>query len=131
MRTLQTILCAALALILAACGAAQTAKRDDEASPARTVRDFSEAVRRKDYEAVRRLFSRKTVEELEKVSSVKLFVDGAHEFNRDAPATRNERIVGDKASIEVRDPAYKDEDRWTTLKFVKEDGLWKISRTGD
>lgn len=131
MRALQTVLFALLALALAACGAAQTAKRDAAATPTETVKAFGDAVRRKDYEAVRKLFSKKTLAELERVSSVKLFVDGAREFERGAAATRNEQIVGDKASVEVKDPAYQGEEKWTTLKFVREDGVWKISRSGD
>lgn len=101
------------------------------ATPAESVREFSEAVRWKDYEAVKKLLSRATVAELEKTSSVKAFVDNAREFNRGAPETRNERIDGNTATIEVKDPAYEREEKWTTLKFIREDGIWKITRSGN
>ena len=37
---------------------------------------------------------------------------------------RNEKIEGDKASLEVKDPY----GSWETVPFVKEDGVWKIDK---
>jgi hypothetical protein len=46
---------------------------------------------------------------------------------RDLPATipesRNERITGDKATLEVRDIK---RDRWEAMTFIREQGQWKL-----
>ena len=41
-----------------------------------------------------------------------------------APETRNEKIDGDKATLEVKDD--KVADKWDTFNFVKENGDWKL-----
>jgi spore germination protein GerM len=40
------------------------------------------------------------------------------------PETRNEKIDGDTATLEVQDDQSK---RWSTMYFVKEDGDWKVA----
>jgi hypothetical protein len=40
------------------------------------------------------------------------------------PETRNEKIDGDKATLEVKDD--KVADKWDTFNFVKENGEWKL-----
>jgi hypothetical protein len=43
------------------------------------------------------------------------------------PEVRNEKISGDRASVE-----YLDEDgKWKTMDFVKEDGVWKMGLPGN
>jgi hypothetical protein len=37
---------------------------------------------------------------------------------------RNEKVEGDKASVEIKDSA----GIWNTVQFVREDGAWKIDR---
>lgn len=39
---------------------------------------------------------------------------------------RNEKIEGDKATLEVKNPF----GTWETIPFVKEDGEWKIDKKG-
>ena len=39
------------------------------------------------------------------------------------PESRNEKISGDRASVEYLD----EEGDWSTMDFVKEDGVWKMS----
>jgi hypothetical protein len=41
-----------------------------------------------------------------------------------APETRNEKIEGDKATLEIKDDKM---DKWDTVPFVREDGQWKIA----
>lgn len=41
-----------------------------------------------------------------------------------APETRNEKIDGDKATLEVKDD--KVADKWDTFNFARENGEWKI-----
>ena len=40
------------------------------------------------------------------------------------PETRNEKIDGDTATLDVRD---EKKDKWETVHFTKEDGEWKLS----
>jgi len=40
------------------------------------------------------------------------------------PESRNEKISGDNASLELRND---DANRWDTMYFVKEDSKWKIA----
>ena len=40
------------------------------------------------------------------------------------PETRNEKITGDTATLELQN---EDANRWDTMYFVKEDGVWKIA----
>ena len=40
------------------------------------------------------------------------------------PETRNEKITGDSATLELHN---EDANRWDTMYFVKEDGAWKIA----
>jgi hypothetical protein len=40
------------------------------------------------------------------------------------PETRNEKISGDSATMELKN---EDANRWDTMYFVKEDGAWKIA----
>ena len=41
------------------------------------------------------------------------------------PETRNEKIDGDKATLEFKDTG--GDSNWTTAHFVKEDGEWKVA----
>ena len=40
------------------------------------------------------------------------------------PETRNEKINGDQATLELQNEGA---NRWDTMYFVKEDGAWKIA----
>jgi hypothetical protein len=40
------------------------------------------------------------------------------------PETRNEKIDGDTATLEVKDDK---KDKWETIHFAKEDGEWKLA----
>jgi hypothetical protein len=40
------------------------------------------------------------------------------------PESRNEKISGDSATLELHN---EDANRWDTMYFVKEDGAWKIA----
>ena len=40
------------------------------------------------------------------------------------PETRNEKITGDNATLELHN---EDANRWDTMYFVKENGVWKIA----
>ena len=61
--------------------------------------------------------------EEDKKSIDDMLKDLADRPQADKPETRNEKINGDKATLE-----YLDEDgQWQTMDFVKEDGVWKLT----
>lgn len=123
---LTTLLSAAL--IFSACGAATVST----ASPTEVFKRQSEAQKKKDAASMKQNLSKNTL---------KIIEDGAKTQNKtvdqmlteDTPMTanapdtfetRNEKIEGDNASIEVKDPR---SEQWATIPFVKEDGQWKIA----
>lgn len=54
-----------------------------------------------------------------------LLQDGEEGFVH-MPETRNEKITGDKATLEIKDKDTKD-DKWMSFPFVKQDGVWKMA----
>ena len=40
------------------------------------------------------------------------------------PESRNEKITGDSATLELHN---EEANRWDTMYFIKEDGAWKIA----
>lgn len=54
--------------------------------------------------------------------------EGLEEAGSDVPAeipkTRNEKVDGDKATLEVRNDK---QDKWELVHFAREDGQWKIA----
>ena len=46
--------------------------------------------------------------------------------NQNTVEFRNEKIDGDRATIEMKDPS----NVWKTVPFVREDGIWKIDKQG-
>ena len=48
----------------------------------------------------------------------------ASEIPPTLPESRNEKIDGDKATLEIKNDK---KGTWDTIKFVKEDEQWKIS----
>ncbi len=105
-------------------------KITDPKTPAETVKALSEAVRTKDYETAKKLFSKKTLEELEKNSSINQFIDQANKFYKGEPRTRNEKMSGDKATLEVENLG-EEKEKWETMNFVKEEGIWKLTQSGE
>lgn len=95
---------------------------------------YYEAIKRKDVNAFRSLFSKGTLAMLEDRAKQRnttldeTIKEGIEEASKEVPATmpptRNEKIDGDKATIEVND---EKKEKWETLHFVREGGQWKIS----
>lgn len=104
------------------------------ATPQETFRAYFEAIKEKDFEAVLALLSKSSLAEIEAeakenaqstVDFMKRQVENAGASVPDKlPETRNEKVEGDKASLE-----YYDEKKgtWDTARFVKEDGQWKVA----
>lgn len=116
---------ALLALIFMACQAT-----NQTLSPTETMKALNDASRKKDVETIKKLVSKSTLDQLEQsaqqqkttVNELLRPEDGAP--FQELPETRNEKISGDAATIEIRNNATND---WETMPFVKENGVWKIA----
>lgn len=117
---------ALLTLVFSACQAAN----DQPLSPTETMKALNEASRKKDVETIKKLVSKGTLELLEQSAQRQettvdelLRRDEGAPF-QELPETRNEKISGDTATIEIKNNATND---WETMPFVKENGVWKIA----
>jgi hypothetical protein len=86
----------------------------------------------KDIEGLKKVFSKDVLEFLSMIAKEekKTVDDQLRELSEQpqysTDETRNEKITGNRATIE-----YRDEDGdWKTMDFVKEDGMWKMSLPG-
>ena len=115
------------AFIFAAC---QSAPNNQALSPTETMKALNEAANKKDSEAIKKLVSQGTLDLLEQsAQQQKTTVDELLKRDEGAPfqelpETRNEKITGETATIEIKNNATND---WETMPFVKENGVWKIA----
>lgn len=106
----------------------------DYSTPSAAFKTFYSAAKANDTEAMKRSMSKKTLQVMqEEATKEKKSVDDVFkEMNKDAPASmpeiRNEKIEGEKASIEIKDDKM---DKWTPVPFVKEGNQWKIALLDD
>ena len=115
------------AFIFAAC---QSAVNNQVWSPTETMKALNEASRKKDAETIKKLVSKGTLDLLEQSAQRQqttvdelLKRDEGAPF-QELPETRNEKITGDTATIEIKNNATND---WETMPFVRENGVWKIA----
>jgi flagellar hook-associated protein FlgK len=120
-------LCAALAVVLAVSACSLLSG----SSPTATFKAFYEASKKKDAAAMKKRLSKGTLDMFDKLAKAqnKSMDDMLKDVDKDdkstkAPETRNEKITGDTATLEVKNDKT---DKWDTLPFVKEDGEWKIA----
>ena len=115
---LATIALLVIALSGAACGKKST--------PTETFKAFYDAAKKKDAAGIKKTLSKGLLSKLE---------DDAKRSNKPfdeylvnvtlpdtMPETRNEKIDGDKATLEIKVRS----DTWRPASFVKEDGEWKL-----
>ena len=125
MKIYKTIVFTLCALTLAACGAVETTK-----SPTETLKTFIEASKNKDVETIKKNLSKNSLSLLEQTAKEQnTTVDELLKKNngtpiKEMPETRNEKIEGDTATVEVKD---KTSGKYETIPFVKEEGEWKIA----
>lgn len=103
-------------------------------TPGDAFRAYYEAIKKKDIAAVKSLFSKGTMAMMEEQATRTnkpvdtIMTEGLEAANKEVPAafpeTRNEKIDGDTATLEVRD---EKADKWETLHLVKEEGSWKLA----
>jgi predicted lipid-binding transport protein (Tim44 family) len=114
--------------------ATSTTTSSSGSGPTEAFQTYYEAIKAKDVNAVKNLFSKSMLtmmEEQSKRSNKSLdavMAEGLEHAREDIPdampETRNEKIDGDTATLEVRD---EKKDKWETIHFLKEDGEWKLS----
>ncbi len=125
MKIYQAVIILWCALALTACSTANSA-----VSPAATLNGFVEASKNKDVEMLKKLLSKGSMEAVEKVAVAKnttvdkILVNNVSASLKELPETRNEKIEGDTASIEIKN---KIVDTYEIIPFVKEDGIWKVA----
>jgi hypothetical protein len=126
---MMTMLAVTLAFITFA---APACKKPSGSSPTATLQAFYEALRDRNVEAYKKTVSKNSLQMLEKMAKdmdktldeyIRLDIDKPTRALPDKVETRNEKIEGDKATLEVKNI----EGGWNTIPFVKEDGQWKIA----
>ena len=127
MRNWSRLLIFSLAISIAAC----TPQRP--ATPKETFMTYIKALKAKDYTTMKLLLSDATIKMHEKEAKAQsVSVDDIVKREtllsekQTAVEYRNEKVDGDKASIQVKD-SY---GSWQTVPFVREDGVWKIDKQG-
>jgi hypothetical protein len=114
--------------------ATSTTSTSSGSTPTGAFEAYYEAIKAKDVSAVKKLFSKSMVTMMEdqakrsNKSVDDVMAEGLKQASAEVPETlpesRNEKIDGDTATLEVRD---EKKDKWETIHFVKEDGEWKLS----
>jgi hypothetical protein len=102
-------------------------------SPLETLKAYTTAIKKKDTTAMKLLLSNasiKMAEQEAKAQNVTLDEIVKRETlfreNQSTVEFRNEKIDGDRATIEMKDSF----DTWNTVPFVREEGVWKIDKQG-
>lgn len=110
-----------------------TSASDNPATPIETFKTYSKAIKNNDITTMKLLLSSNTIKmhELE-AQAQGLTVDDIVKRetligqNQKTVKLRNEKIDGDKATLEVENSI----GQWETIPFVLEEGVWKIDKKG-
>jgi hypothetical protein len=101
--------------------------------PSATFKAYFEAQKKKDIPAMKQALSKTSLAMMEaSAKQQQLTLDKMIEGQLNNPSatvdkmpeSRNEKITGDSATLELHN---EDANRWDTMNFVKEDGAWKIA----
>ncbi len=121
----------ALFLIFFAAFAAACQNNSSSDTPNQAFKRLHAAVQKKDSAAIKKEMSRTSLQfaesmaGMQKITVEEFLKNGLTKaaMGAEPPATRDERIKGDFAALEVQNP----EGVWEDLPFIKEDGLWKLA----
>jgi len=124
MRFWSKILLFTVSLLLVSCA-------EEPSTPFKTFQAYTRAIKQKDTTTMKLLLSDASIkmhEQEAKAQNVTLddIVKRETLFTEDQKLVkhRNEKIEGDKATLEVENSF----GMWETIPFVKEDGVWKIDK---
>lgn len=124
-QTIALVVAALITIALAACGGGKKAS-----TPTEAFKMFYEAAKGKDVPTLKRVMSKATLAGMEEhAKGQKISLDeflskeSQTGLPPNIPETRNEKIEGDKATIEIK---REGATSWSTASFVKEDGDWKV-----
>lgn len=102
-------------------------------TPLETLKAYTQAIKKKDTTTMKLLLSDASIkmsEQEAKAQNVTLDEIVKRETlfseNQKTVEFRNEKIDGDKATIEMKNSF----DSWSTVPFVREDRVWKIDKQG-
>ena len=102
-------------------------------SPTATFKAFFEAQQKKDVAGMKKNLSKTSLAIMEKSAkeqnktiddAIKEQLDNPASKTDKIPETRNEKINGNEATIELHN---EDTNKWDMMYFAKEDGVWKIA----
>ena len=95
-------------------------------SPTAALTAYYEAGKRQDGAALKRLVSAESMKVLETsgMAVERVLVAMTQDLPTSMPPTRNERIDGNRATVEMQNAQA---NRWETFIFVLEEGGWKIA----
>src|SRR5882672_9196236 len=102
-------------------------------APSATFKAYFESQKKKDIPAMKQTLSKTSLAMMEASAKQQgLTVDKMIATQLENPSakvdkmpeTRNEKITGDNATLELHN---EDANRWDTMYFVKEDSVWKIA----
>jgi hypothetical protein len=124
----KSALCGALVVIFAVSACSLL----NSSTPTATFKSFFEASKKKDVAGMKKTLSKGTLDMFDKLakeqkkSTDEMLKSFDKDDNKDEklPETRNEKITGDTATLEVKN---EKTGKWDTLPFVKENGEWKIA----
>lgn len=125
-KKISALLVAVLAITAAACSGKKTS------TPTQAFTAFYEAAKAKDAAGLKRTLAKESLTRMEEKKSRlpstldEVLINETQSGIPDKlPETRNEKIDGDKATLEFN---YKrgETDNWRTISFVREDGEWKV-----
>lgn len=125
--------CLTVIIFIALFLSASCARQTRPLTPLDTFKSYNNAVKRKDLTAMKLMLSQAslkmhdeearargvTLDDVMKTQS--LIGEG-----QTVVAFKDQKIEGEKATIEVKN----ENDRWDTIHFVMEDGVWKIDELG-
>lgn len=134
MKIHQLLLTALVAVLFVGCGGGGNSGNNvtvapQSASPTETLKNFIEASKKRDVEAIKKALSKNSLIMAERVAQSQnttvndLFSRENPALPNEVPEIRNEKIEGETASVEVKDP----NGGYETIPFVKEEGVWKIA----
>jgi hypothetical protein len=117
-----------IALFISACA---TGTKEAKFNPKRIIKRYVKALKAKDLNKLKEVSTLKTISLLEQGAKQKNMTleemiksnDPQIQPILEDPEIRNEKIEGDQATVEIKNP---DDGEWSELIFVKEDNRWKL-----